>query len=876
MPRTVATTTQTYWKNCWAPSSQVNLTLMSNGEEQVKVFTTNYQLFPASIPTPTVAATMADGGISGGLPAGNYVYLYVYASSAYPSVEADTTAGGNEWPKGQPSPVSLVYMNTANHKINVTVGTSQRADIDKILIYRNLDPDITDLTYVQIVEQAGQVFYVGFVENNPAVATVTFTDSVTALQEELEVDNFGAPQFWKCVYIDPYWYGIGNPDLAVPVTIDASGNLTATTNAFFSGRNGQLVTFDGINVGGFDGFGTFYYLYNTLTVCYVSVSADLSSQDFPGYVGTTTMRVRGFAGTLYRSKARNPFAWGYTQYQQAGDSQVRVTQQFAQEVGGYGVAIATLPVNRQLKLDMERPARCYAIDVSVPLESNFQQATRLLDSRYIVTAHDSQFPCLVAGSGTALRGWDTSNFAIVQSDSNDQAPISDEVFQTLRTAVTTNNYGRQFHGVFDPNTELSAFWFKQSIDPDNLITIDSCLLYHGPTGQWSFLRDLDVTASLSVYDPVQLQELTLIGTASGAIAQAFDKSTFQNLIGTLDPMGNTAFIQGFTVIPDGQAFIFQCVGNAVNAEYFDLYSTPTQIDRWYVHIVGQPDLPPSSVGVNRVLKITLNSSVGLTYQNDVVASFNADSFYSAFAGPKQPVPNFPNFSDFFVTVRVTGTLTTLPTFVMHGGHVFNITFQFNPYTTGGYNLQIANTGFTGGVIGTWCLVTTPDGTGEAWARIGPASSVPFSQIAVDLWFDPLTLAVSTTPPRLANVGDIVSVGLIDCEAQTYFQPSDTISGQRVELWSTQENTGTFPDTFNFGVNINDQSIRLYSQFSTTEYGSPFQLVQLPLDDKTTPSENWTTSNKVPTTLVPQFGIRFIERGYEDFTMMSFTLLGKGS
>lgn len=851
MPVTVATTTQTYWKDCWAPSSQVNLTLRSNGEEGVQVFTTTYTLVPAGMPTPTVAATIADGGSSGGLVAGNYVYLYVYASSAYPSVEADTTAGGNEWPKGQPSPVSLVYSNTASHKINVTVTTSQRADIDKILIYRNADPTITDLTYLQIVEQAGQVFYVGFVENNPAVGTVTFTDAVTSLQEELEVDNFAAPQFWKCVYIDPYWYGIGNPDLAVPVTIDASGNLTATSVAFFSGRNGQLVTFDGINVGGFDGVGTFYYLYNTPTVCFVSVSADLSSQDFPGYVGTTTMRVRGFAGTLYRSKARNPFAWGYTQYQSAGSAQVRVTQQFAQEVGGYGVAMAVLPVNRQLKIDMERPSRCYAIDVSVPLESNFQQATRLLDSRYIVTAHDSQFPCLVGGTGTALRGFDTSNFAIVQSDSNDQAPISDEVFQTLRTAVTANNYGRQFHGVFDPNTELSAFWFKQSIDPDNLITIDSCLLYHGPTGMWSFLRDLDVTASVSVYDPVQLQELTLIGTASGQICQAFVPGTYSN--------GYSAHV---TVIANpiycSYTITVNTAGISIIDEYVDVYSTPLGVDRFYWAEINRATNPPPVPSGGRLFRCLL--SVGAHNSTTAIAATLATAMRTQAGYPSATsVTNVVT-----ATAIADGDLPAPP-----AGSTAPVTIvQTNPGSPTGQLTTSAsvltNLVFPPFMVGTWGLYSNPDGTGEQWFRVSGVNMTSSNIIFTDLWFNPNTLEMLDYASPSVAVGGLLTYGLIDCEGQTYFQPSDTVSGTRIELWATEQNV----DTAN-------QWVRLYSQFSATEYGSPFQLVQLPLDGGT-PSANWTTSNKVPTTLVPQFGIRFIERGYGDFTMMSFTLLGKGS
>lgn len=854
MPVTVSTNCQSRWKDCCAPSSKVGLTLVSNGEEPVQVYTQARTMVPAGIDAPTVAPVITDGG-SGLLPAGNVVYLYVYASSAYPNVEADTAAGGNLWPKGQPSPVSAVYANAANKKINVTVATSQRSDIDKILIYRTAITTGTPPDYDSIVATAGQAFYVGFVQNNSAAATVTFTDNVVAGVEELEVDNFPAPQFWLCCYIDPYWYGIGNPDLNVPVTIDATGNLTATYNAFYPGRNGQLVTFDGITTGGFDGNGTFYFKYQSPTVANVSVLADYSVATFPGYNGTTVMRIRGYAGTLYRSKARNPFAWGYTEIQTAGDDIERVTQTFAQVIGGYAVAMSVMPQQRQLKIDCERPPRSYAIDVSVDLTSQFQAALRLLDARFIVTSHHSQFLSLLANGQTALRGIDSSNFAIVQSDSGGQAPISDNVCKTLRTMVTNGDSARLFHGVYDTNTELSAFWFKQSIDPNNYITIDSCLLYHGPSGQWSFLRDLDITSSASVYDPETLQTLTLVGTASGQICQAFAPNVFWNI------HNDSPNLPGVVVndLPGKEVYTVTIAfpTTHLRLSYFDIPYSQSRTVRFYFQF-DTPYTPPATPPGGFLVRVPYNggfptgaasalkqSLVEFGFQNVILLS-NAVTF-TAINGGKLPPPSAGTAP---LTISVQEPASTL------GTSSFGLSSAF-----------AAPIGSSPTYGNTWVLFFDPSGQNEKWGRYqGPeyySNSKGEQKFggAFDLFFDPVTLSVSDSPDGYAPYGHTVFDGVINTEALTYFQPSETESTQRREMWLNQSNVSVA------------QWVRLYSEWDNVATGAPVKPSQSLRSDRVSSSNNWVCSS-LPSTLVPQFGVRIIERGYSDFTLRSFTLKGQ--
>lgn len=855
MPVTVSTSCQSRFKDCCAPSSQVGLTLVSNGEEPVQVYTTAQTLVPAGFQAPTVAATMGDAGAGGVLPAGYVYYLYVYASSQYPNVEADTTAGGFEWPKSQPSPVSAVYNNTVNHKINVTVTKTTRADVDRILIYRtSFGVTNTPLSLQQIEAQAGQVFYVGFVVNDGNAGTAIFTDNVAAPQEELEVDNFPAPQFWFCIYVDPYWYGVGNPDLAVPVTLDSSSNANATTNSFFSGRQGQLVTFDGITTGGFDGKGTFYFLYSSPTVANVSVSADLSTTDFPGYVGTTTMRVRGYAGTLYRSKARNPFAWGYTEYQTAGDSQIRVTQTFAQVLGGYACAMALIPEQRLLKIDLERPNRSYAIDVSIPLESNFQQALKLLDSRYIVTSHFTQILALLNNGQTALRGFDSSNFAIVQGDASDQAPVSDEIFQSCRSAITAGDTARLFHGVFDPQTELSAFWIKTTVEASNTVPIDLCLLYHGPSGQWSTMRDFGITASESVYDPVTLQTITLVGTMDGVIAQAFVVSA--NLFEDTIPFagGNLTSGSGIvTTVGPTNYFLILFTGTVLNGQYFDISPGPGEpaLDRFYFKIGSGADTPPAVPPNGRLFKVVSFTgdpgAVPLALRPAIIATGSYDAMI---AGNFNTIIAYPLIGG--IPDCDSGTCPAIVSYLTTPTGSWNVFNSFYAFIFGGNSLP-----------GCWALFCDPLlGTREAWGHI---LSFTATSMIIDLWVNPYTLQVSTAPPSgTALAGDAFMLGLINCEAQTCFQPSMSDPSQMEELWATIQN-----------VSAASQWGRIYQEFDSTYYETPFPLVR-DTRQNGVPSDNWITSTGIPSTLVNQFGLRLIERGFGDFRLLGFTVMAKAA
>lgn len=514
----LSTTNQSRWPDCFAPSAKVGLTVRSNGEERVLVYTDQRELVQAGFDPPAVAPAITDSG-AGSLGAGFVVYRYCYASSIYPNVEAVETSGGEVWPKSNPSPVSAVYTVAANKANNVRVTKTTRSDVDEILIYRtSILPTSAEAV---TAGDAGNLNFVGSLGNDGIAGTAVFNDNVTAPQEQLEIDNFVASQFWKCVYEDPFWWGVGNPDLNVAVTLNGTIAITAASNVFFSGRQNQFVVFDGINSGGFDGQGTYYFRYLSANVANVSAAVDGAAAVI-GATGTTTMRVRGYAGTLYRSKARNPFAWGFTEYQ-AGDggSIIRVPQQFAFPLGGHACAIAVLPDARLLKIDVENPSTCYTLNLNLAGSDGFEASKRTIDKQYVCSSHHAQFVTRFPSGETMLTGIDSANTSIIKASPSNQSPMGDEVFQTMFSMVRTGDNPRLYHGLYDPNVELSVWWIKTATDVGNLMSIDTALCFHGPSGQWSIVRDLDVTASASVFDPVTLSTITLIGTATGQIAQAF-------------------------------------------------------------------------------------------------------------------------------------------------------------------------------------------------------------------------------------------------------------------------------------------------------------------------------------------------------------------
>lgn len=849
MSSILSTSNQARWKDSFASSAKVGLTVRANGEEGVSVYTQDRQIVQAGFDAPTVAPTVADAG-GGGLPAGYCAYAYCYASSSYANVEALVEAGGELWPKSNPSPASAVFNITASHQNNVTVTKSNRSDVDKILIYRTAIK--STLADAQALADAGQMNYVGVLDDNFIPGTVDFADNVTASAEEMELDNYSAPQFWKVVYESPYWWGFGNPELIVAVTLAGNTTVTAAAHSFFAGRQNQLVTFDGVTTGGFDGKGTYYFRYLSHSVANVALVVDGAAATL-AYTGTTTMHVKGFASTLYRSKPNNPFAWGFTEFLSVGAGAVQKNpQQFAFPVGGRGSAIAVLPTERLLKLDVENPSACYVLNLGLAGRDGFEASKRTIDRQYIVSSHDAQFPVTMPDGSTILAGLDAANRCIVSANSGNQGRFGTEVFETVGSMVTTDDYPRQFHGVYDPGTELSLFWLKTAIDADSLISIDTCLCFHAPSGQWSTFRDMDVTASASVYDPVTLETVTLIGTATGQIAQALTASTYSNLTGVNGSTPQRLRVEYLTPQSNRDELIYSGSGSDGGpsfGQYFDAGDTVGPVRVWLSNAALSTAAPVIPTG-GRLLRAVV-VIVGVSPTVAEVWSAMNDALAADAA---------------FTNVSLTGstqldweTATTGPAYPA-GNSTFSIGFSYQNVTLGNDGVAFTDDGgITHYVIlpwddfneGHWCLLTDSDGGTERWAK-----SNALGAVTNDVVYDPATGTVSSDFSPLVGLGYIYP-GLIDCEARTYFEADQTKAGQLQEVWSALRNTSA-------------PFFRFYQEFDSTATGSRITLVQDGTKRGGDSAVNWLARD-VPSTLNPQFGLRLVERGYDAFQVLGINI-----
>lgn len=512
-------------KDSFASSPAVGLAVRSNGEETVKVIDARGNVYPAGFAAPTVAPSVADDG-PGLLPNAKWAaYLYVYASSKFPFVESDLAINGRLYPRSNSSPYTAYqYSGAGSRKVTGLATKTTAAGIDTIWIFRTTFFD-TQIE-AETAAAAGLAFFVAEVVNDGIAGTVVWTDNNPVdSADQIQSDNFVAPQFQFCVFYDPYWWGFGNLPFTAAATWNNShtgstGKITISgTDTWFTGRDGQNVTVTGITTGGFDGNGTFKLLNLTSTTA--TVTLDGVTPVALG-TGSGTVTVQGPATTLFRSKPRNPFSWGWTEY--IGD--INVPQQYAFKVGGgMGTAIAVVPNNATLKLDCAYPAKCYTLNLRAAGTSSFESTLRVISDVYSVDAHFSQFAAVTQNGQTVLWGLDYKNFAIVQSDGISQIPISGPIPKVLRALTTDRTRQLLAHGCYDPRTELNLIWLSTA---QSLSLVNYCVYQHAPTGFWGFVNEHDILCSASIQDSLTGNTKTFVGTQTGLLGQALVENVWGN------------------------------------------------------------------------------------------------------------------------------------------------------------------------------------------------------------------------------------------------------------------------------------------------------------------------------------------------------------
>lgn len=734
MPVVLSSTVQSRWKDCFAPSARVRLTLRSNGEELTQVVTPQNALVKAGFDAPTVAPTVASAG-AGNLTTGTFVaYRYVYASSQYPFVDNAVTGGGQLWPRSIPGPASTVFTITGgNKKLNVTVTKTTRSDVDNIWVYRTtLAPDSATAA---LLAAAGEMFYVGLVANDGVAGTAVYQDNTVADSGELlELDNYVAPTMQFCVFDGTQWFGIGNFPFDYTVTVNSTSTVTLTGfSAWFTGRNGQTATFDGITTGGYDGKGSFYFKWVSATTATMCSDPALAVAVVVPFNGSTKIHLKGFATTLYRSKPLNPFSWGKTDVTfNADGSTTSVASEFAIKFGsGTCSAMSLVGDDSYLVLSFEEPARMVRLALNQADSDAFLLSAKDIDTQSSFGSHFAQV--LARNQGRMmLSGVDTKNFDLIATGGDTSQPISDSIFQTLRALYPDVAASRLYHAIYDAETEMTVFWVKTRNLGGNLI--DTALMLHGPTGRWSIMPDQQVSASATIFDPQTKWTFTMLGLENGCLCVGFDTTAYSNLMASAD---------------------------------------------WAAGVVTQAS---DNISIPNVL----------TAATSVANVSGTNWLVTCVTGKNRPgLGATVDFFDVGNTLLGSGTVTAYALVYASAGsyYTFNVTSASTLTTATQYSLDAATAN------GLWAYIFPVSQTKTpSWVRL----SAGVSTAATHTWTvnytyleDQITGFSTPTAAGSSFTGDTAYVGVIPCRHRRYFDLDEPSKSKSLtEVWSTMQNTGT--------------------------------------------------------------------------------------
>jgi hypothetical protein len=471
-------------------------------------------------------------------------YRYVYAATQrYPLVENDISIGGSLAPRGMPSPVATVQVYDKNYTVQLTnllAPPLGRPDLDQVWIFRTAI--FRTQQEAQENGEAGNLYFVAAVDVAAGGPAVTYTDE-NPLEgtDVIEIDNFGIPTFRYVIYADPYWWGWGNMPLSVDGVWQTDGTIEITDGTkWFKGRNNQYVRLENVETGGIGDNGLWLFKWLSPTTAQL-VDNDGNDSTVPT-AATGKIVIQGPPTTLYRSKPRNPFSWGFTEYLADGS---RVPQTYAFKIGGgLGTAIAQVPTVPYLLLSTEYPAGAFTLDLRAAGSTQFERTLRPISNFYSITSHFSQFTATRAyapGNEAQLRqekivlwGWDAKNFAIVECDGLSLNIVSEPVSKTLR--LLTQDRSRQLlaHGAYDARNRMNCMWLPSR---DSQSQVDLLVMQHAPTNQWFVHNDHDVLCSAQFQDGDTNLSKIYIGTETGLMGEAFADGFYANWVSSGRSLG---------------------------------------------------------------------------------------------------------------------------------------------------------------------------------------------------------------------------------------------------------------------------------------------------------------------------------------------------
>lgn len=538
-----AAATQNKNRDSYAASPGVQLLIRANGEEPTQVIDTNGNIFKAEIPKPAAAPTVAQ--VAGGTLVQNKWYCWVYcyaASTAYPYVERTTSINGQICPRGNPSAFATKQIVGATNKtVRVTFVLPTRADLDEIWIFRTTA--YATQAEAENAAKAGLLYFKGKVQMaiSPGVTSYDDGDPIVGV-DQVENDNYGASTFKNVIYYDPYWIGFGNDIFRAQVTWTNGGTgvgiitLTGPSVQWWNGRDDQPFKLTGVTTGGIDGKGTFKFKYIS------STTATIQTGTLPIMsAGTKFITISPSTTTIYRSKSRDPFAWGWTRVV----GTLNEALEWALKIGGgTGTAIATIPNESILKVDTEFPTRSYAFNLQLIGDfDQFKQTQKTISETFSVSSQSSQFPAQTKDGNAILWGMDYKSFTIVECNGITMNSISFPVQSILRNLTITKSDQVLCHGIYDPLTQCNCIWLTLKNSPSR---VHYMIYQHAPTGFWGVVEDLDVLCSARVQDITTGLAKIMVGTEYGLYGQAFVDGVYQNWVQTPDP--TTAVVTSATNI----------------------------------------------------------------------------------------------------------------------------------------------------------------------------------------------------------------------------------------------------------------------------------------------------------------------------------------
>jgi hypothetical protein len=561
-------------KPSFASSSLVGLTVRVNGEERMKVLDMNGNIVDAQFPSPTAAPTLSSTGAGTGMldHDGKYAaYVYLYAATQrYPLVENDVSIGGSLAPRGMPSPAATFQIVGGGEGVHIEMVAADvsRPDLDQVWIFRTAFFD----TASEALEnaEAGDLYFVAAVDAAAGSGAVTYDDN-NPLEgtDQIEVDNFGVPTCRYIIYSDPYWWGWGNFPLSVDGSWDNDGIITLTDGTkWFNGRNGHYVRLEGVETGGIGDNGLWLFKWIDATHAQLTYADGTDATDTVAGMGKIV--IQGPPTTLYRSKPRNPFSWGFTEILADGS---RIPQVYAFKVGGgLGTAIAQVPTVPYLLLSTEYPAGTYTLDLRQAGSTAFESTLRQISNFYSITSHFSQFTAtrqFFPISGSQMRqekivlwGWDAKNFCIVETDGIGINIVSEKISKTLRRMSQDRSRQILAHGGYDARNRMNCMWLPTA---DSFSQVDLLIMHHAPTDQWFIHDEKDLLCSAQFQDGDTNLSKIYVGTETGLMGEAFADGFFSNWISSGRSLGTiTEFTDSSITRDDGVDFFLDRDGYVGN------------------------------------------------------------------------------------------------------------------------------------------------------------------------------------------------------------------------------------------------------------------------------------------------------------------------